>query len=335
MTPSERIANEAVLHRLALNRYSNATVRKVLALLNRSEQSIVERLARADNEGRSTAQLESLLYEIRALQADGWTLVRDRLGNALNALAGSEAEYAAKAVRFGASAAGIEALPVGPTASQVVAAVNARPFQGRFLREWLADAEEGAAKRVRDAIRQGFVEGRSVSSLITQIRGTRAAQYKDGILEISRRGAETMVRTAITHTASASHQEVYKTYGDIVQGVQWVSTLDARTTEICAGLDGKVFPVDGGPRPPAHPNCRSTTIPQVAGLEPVPRQTYAEWFGKQTASVQDDILGKTKGLLYRQGGMTVDRFVDNRGRVLTLDQLRRRDASAFEKAGVG
>ena len=47
----------------------------------------------------------------------------------------------------------------------------------------------------------------------------------------------------------------------MIKGVAWVSTLDGRTSPICQARDGIVFPVSSGPRPPAHPNCRSTTAP--------------------------------------------------------------------------
>jgi len=220
--------------------------------------------------------------------------------------------------------AGLETFAFGPTGPQVVAATNARPFQGRFLRDWLSEAEAGAAKRVRETIRQGFIEGRTVSEMARSIRGTKAAQYRDGILEISRRGAETMVRTAVTHTASVAAQETYAAFGDIITAVEWVSTLDARTSEICAGRDGKVYPVDSGPRPPAHPNCRSTTIGRVRGLEPIQRQTYNEWLKDQPEAVQNEVLGKAKADLFRSGSLPLDRFTDPAGKVLTLEQLRAR-----------
>jgi len=35
--------------------------------------------------------------------------------------------------------------------------------------------------------------------------------------------------------------------------------------------------------------------------------------------------------LFRQGGLTLDRFVDRAGREYTLDELRRREAAAWEK----
>jgi SPP1 gp7 family putative phage head morphogenesis protein len=331
-TAAERATNEAILHRIALNRYSTALVRKTIAQLNRTEKAVEDRLQRAHNEGKDPSRLDGLLKEVRSLQADGWTVVRARLNEDLTGLAGSERDFTADLVKAGA---GTLDLKINlPTVSQVMAAVKARPFQGRFLKDWLSEAEEGAAKRVRETIRQGFIEGRTVDQMVTALRGTRANRFKDGILEVNRRGAEAMVRTAVTHTASVASEETYSAMGDLVEGVEWVATLDSRTTVTCASLDGKVFAVGKGPRPPAHVNCRSTTIPRVAGLEPVKRTTYAEWLKAQSPKVQDDILGPSKAALFRTGGLKVDRFTDTTGKVLTLDQLKAKNAAAFTKAGL-
>lgn len=326
-TPAERIVDEAVLHRVALGRHSTAVVRKVLAQLNRTEASIIARIARADNEGRDPVRLEGLLDEVRALQADGWLVLRTRLGDDLNELADAERLFAERMVRFGAREAGVTLATNAPTTAQVVAAVNARPFSGRFLRDWLDTAEEGSKRRVREVLRQGFIEGRSTADLVREIRGTRANQYRDGILEINRRGAEAMVRTAMTHTAAVASRTTYEAMG--VAKATFIAVLDSRTTLQCAGLNGRTFPLDKFPFPPRHVNCRSTLAPVVEGLEPVPVRSYAEWLRSQPDSVQDDILGPTRAALFRSGGLTVDRFTDSAGRVLTLEQLRRRDGLAF------
>jgi hypothetical protein len=58
---------------------------------------------------------------------------------------------------------------------------------------------------------------------------------------------------------------------DLIKGVQWLSVLDNRTSDICKALDGQAWTLEGkklpgtvhewnGP-PPAHFNCRSTLIP--------------------------------------------------------------------------
>lgn len=330
-TPAERILDEAVTHRIALSRYSTATVRKALAQLNRTDAELVERILRADNEGRDPAQLERMLEEVRALQADGWTVLRSRLVDDLEGLAEAERDFSARMVRFGQQSAGAALSTNVPTTAQVVAAVNARPFQGRFLSGWMAEAEAGAAKRVRETLRQGFIEGRSVADLVRDIRGTRALQYKDGLLQVSRRGAEAMVRTAMTHTAAVSSRVTYEAMG--VAKATFIAVLDARTTLTCAGLNGKTYPLDKFPYPPRHVNCRSTMVPEIDGLDPVPVRSYGEWLKAQPVSVQNDILGPTRAKLFREGGLTVDRFTDSKGKVLTLEELRRRDAGAFAEIG--
>jgi SPP1 gp7 family putative phage head morphogenesis protein len=146
------------------------------------------------------------------------------------------------------------------------------------LRDWLKGTEEGAAARIRDVVRQGFIEGQTTSQIVRTLRGSAANQFKDGVLEVSRRGAEAMVRTALTHTANVAAQETYKALG--VAEWRFVATLDNRTTLICASLHGRVFPVGEGPQPPRHFNCRSTSIAVVdaiPGVAPMPFPSYEEW----------------------------------------------------------
>jgi SPP1 gp7 family putative phage head morphogenesis protein len=329
----EKAHNLAVLHRIGLSRYSTSVVHKVMALLNGMEKDLVSRLARTSNETVKGSRLEQLLTEIQAIQAQGWQVVRARLDGEVANLAGAEAEFSLKL-------AGIPITPRPgfgfsplPPLEQIVAAVNARPFQGRFLKGWLDGAEEGAAARVENAIRQGFVEGRPTADIVRLIRGTKAAQYRDGILETNRRGAEAMVRTAMTHTANTAAQAAWEANSDIVKAWRFVATLDSRTTLICAGLHGKEFKLGTGPQPPRHVNCRSTSIPVLDPIEGVAAfelPSYQAWLKAQPVEVQNDILGAKRAALFR-GGMPIDRFVDNKGRTLTLAQLKAQDAAGFAK----
>ena len=184
--------------------------------------------------------------------------------------------------------------------------------------------------------------------------GTNALQYKDGVQEVSRRGAEAMVRTSVNHTVNVARTDTYGANSDVIKGIQWVATLDSRTTMICASRDGQVYPIDSGPRPPAHINCRSSTAPVLKSwkemgisLSEAPEgtrasmdgqvavsTTYQSWLEGKSAAFQDDILGPTKGKLFRDGGLTLDKFVDRNGAEYTLDELRRREADAFAKAGL-
>lgn len=110
--------------------------------------------------------------------------------------------------------------------------------------------------------------------------------------------------------------------------------LIVHNSQICAGLDGQVFPVDSGPRPPAHPNCRSTTVPVVPSISAIGRRygislndipegtrasmdgqvaagtTFGAWLRKQPVDLQNEVLGVAKGKLFRRGVVPIERFVD-------------------------
>ena len=72
---------------------------------------------------------------------------------------------------------------------------------------------------------------------------------------------------------------------------------------------------------------------ELTGRAPA-KTTYQQFLERQTPDFQDDILGKTKGRLFRDGGLTLDKFVDKAGNELTLAQLATTEAAAFVKAGI-
>ncbi len=67
----------------------------------------------------------------------------------------------------------------------------------------------------------------------------------------------------------------------------------------------------------------------------VPPQTnYGDWLRKQPAGFQDDVLGPTRGALFRRGKLPIDKFVNYTGKTLTLDQLRARYPAEWKRAGL-
>lgn len=355
VTANESLLDQTVAHQIGLSRLSTATVRKIIALINRTETDIVAQIIKSDISGSAGSvgrkRLEKLLEALRVINAEAYAALIAELTTDLQELAVYEGEFQRRMI---AGAVIVSVDVVTPTSSQLWAAVNARPFQGRFLKDWYAGLEEAAQARLRDAIRIGFTEGETIDQMVRRVRGTAALQYKDGILEVSRRGAEALVRTAVNHTANAARNHLYGQNTNLIKGVRWVATLDGRTTLICASRDGEVFPPDKGPRPPAHINCRSTTVPVLKSwkelgikLSEAPegtrasmdgqvpgKTTYDGWLRGRSKDFQDDVLGVTKAKLFRDGNLTLDRFVDRSGAEYTLDELRRREAAAFEKAGL-
>lgn len=62
--------------------------------------------------------------------------------------------------------------------------------------------------------------------------------------------------------------------------------------------------------------------------------TYNQWLKEQPAEFQDEVLGATRGALFRRGGLDVQEFVDRKGNELTLSQLAARHPESFDKANV-
>ena len=58
-----------------------------------------------------------------------------------------------------------------------------------------------------------------------------------------------------------------------------------------------------------------------------------DWLKTKPAEFQNEVLGPSRAKLFR-AGMPVDRFVNRAGDKLTLDDLRKRDAEYFRKAGI-
>jgi hypothetical protein len=66
---------------------------------------------------------------------------------------------------------------------------------------------------------------------------------------------------------------------------------------------------------------------------PVPSTTtYEEWLRRQSPAFQDEVLGRRKGQLFREGGLTLDQFVDRAGNELNLEELAALHPSAFARA---
>lgn len=355
MTVNNQLIDAQISHNIDLQRYANHVVNRIIRLLNDVDADlsaqIVSVLDRLPKESFTVERLDALLSSVRALNASNYAQISNELNNELKSFVEYEAGYQ-KSLFENTIPVQINLQTVN--VEQVYVAALSRPFQGRLLKEWMQGLEADKANRIRDALRIGYVENQTTDQIIRRIRGSKSLNYKDGIIDINKRSAESVVRTAMTHYGNFTKQRFYEDNSDVIKGLRWTSTLDVRTSEICASRDGKIYPIDSGPRPPAHFNCRSIMVAvtkswkelgfNIDELPPSTRSsmdgqipddiTYQQWLEKQSVERQNEVLGVTKAKLFRDGGLTLDRFVNNTGHVYTLDELRKRDSDAFIKAGV-
>jgi BMFP domain-containing protein YqiC len=360
MALNDRLQDAQIGHNVDLQRYSNWLVRRIIGLLNRVDSDLFAALTVALEKlpagELNVERLESLLASVRKLNAQAYKTVGEELSKELKGLAEVEAGF-----QYSLFESEVPAQVIGSVGlakvnlSQVEAAVRARPFQGRLLKEWAQSMEAGRMVRIRDAVRIGYTEQQTIDQIVRRLRGTRARGYADGLLEIDRRNAQAIVRTAVSHTAAVSREAFYDANTDLIKARKWDSTLDSRTTPICQVRDGKLYePVShkpighsipwlGGPGR-AHWGCRSVDVPvtkswRELGLDideapastrasmdgQVPAETtYGAWLQRQSAARQDDVLGPNRAGLMRKGEVKFDQLFDSRGQFLTLAELQQR-----------
>lgn len=233
------------------------------------------------------------------------------------------------------------------------------PYAGGQLLDYIfPTVAESVRKKAEYVIRDGVSNGQTNQEIIQRIKGTKARNYADGLLNQTRNVIDAEVRTARAHLSNDVYLQTWSALG--FEYTRDVATLDGRTSFGCAVKDGRVQLIGiGHEKPPYHHRCRTVQVgcdkdgkldglrPFVADNRPVkdiPKDqrdgkigqvdantTYKDWFDQQDESFQKEWLGPVKYKLYKEGGFPIDKFVDPlSGRKFTLDELRKADEKGFE-----
>lgn len=348
ITVPSSLLDSSLHHQVYLGRYSTTVVNNIVGLLNDMDKDLIDLIKKkGEVKNFTTERLNALLTETEKLTKEAAAVAASTATEQLASFAQHEASWNSNILK---TLTGGQLDIVTPTAEHLAALVSDQPFQGALLNEWFTKLGADKQHVVTQATRLGFAEGETIDQITRRLTGSKAAGYADGALEIPRRHAEAVVRTSVNHTANASQQLVFKQNEDLIQGWVFVATLDGRTTVTCGSLSGTKWPTGEGPIPPRHFRCRSFAMPLIKtwkelgiNIDEIPLGTraaiggpvnadlsFSEWLKGQPTKIQDDMLGKTRAELFRKGGLTVDKFTDNMGNVLTLDELKGKEAEAFK-----
>lgn len=359
MTTPNLLIEIATRHAVHLEGVKTRYAREFETFLKAMEKDILAQIAKANPETISAQRLERLLKTVRATLDEKYNDYAKVWRQQLKELGVYESQFEVKA----AQSIGLKLEAILPTANQIFTAAFAEPLSvegpdnGKLLYDFYRSWTERDKVRIVNAIRLASAQGQTTDALVRKIRGTRAAGYKDGIIEATRRNTALMARTSLQHIAVQSREVVWDANKSVIKGLEWASVLDGRTSKICRALDGQVFPVNKGPRPPIHVACRSTVVPVLKGklsllqkggsqfsrgedgVKYVDAQTdYYEWLKTQGTPFQESVLGKSRAKLLRDGGLTSERFrqlqLDKNFKERTLDELRELEPLAFEQAGI-
>lgn len=342
-------------HQVYLERLKAGQVRQLDPVLRALDQAVRVALAELGNSPSRTA-LERTLARLRAQGMAVGARYTDEVLRSLQALS----RYATGFHNDTMSLLWPAAAPALATAASAAgwAAALAEPIHatGQLLEPFVKNFSARAVSVIDRQIRLGYAQGQTTDDIVRSLRGTKAANYRDGMISnMLKREGDAMVRTAIQHVNNQAQMAVAQANSDIVKRYRWVSTLDMRTSQTCRSLDGKVFVIGKGPVPPAHVNCRSYMMLLLEGIDLTEGTTraskgdeggqqvsaqlsYYEWLKTQPLTFQVDALGPARATLFRKGGLSAQQFadlnLDKNFQPLSLEQMRKKNPAAFARAGL-
>lgn len=157
-----------------------------------------------------------------------------------------------------------------PRLAEIVERARLRPYQGQIFEKHIADAFDREAAKVSRVLQQGYMAGKNVQEMTRDMRGLLGKADAD---------VRTITRSYFMHNATEAKEGVLQANPKLIEAIQWISTLDARTTPLICGIrDHALYTLDyepigghgmsweGGPGR-IHWNCRSSSAPKIRGVK--------------------------------------------------------------------
>jgi SPP1 gp7 family putative phage head morphogenesis protein len=331
-----------------VQRYAAGREREAVAFIERMITTVNTRLAGNITEF-SRGRLEAVLFDLQGYSRE--TLASYSALTVQEALRFAEYEVGFNERLLGRNISGNLTVPAPNQVSTAIFSniMNVEPNRGYTIEQALQLFEGKKSAQIVDTIRSGVILGDTREQITT-------ALVRLG--DLQKQQAATLTRTITNHVSTESRSLFMKENEDVLDGYEWVATLDSRTSLVCASRDGTVYPFGDdpitSPKPPAHFSCRSTIVPKVKpefdltggrvgerpsigadGVEVVRGSTdYQSWLTRQPKAFQVEVLGKDRAELFRKGNLTLTNFVDRAGDTISIDRLRELEPLAFERADI-
>ncbi len=334
------IADKIIANQISLLRFTAGEKAKVYSILVQMQKELKVKLI-SDLTDFGKARVNKLLKECTAIINENYSGIQQELD--LDGLAKQQAEATSSAI----TSIGLEASL--PSAAVLKAMVSDTLLQGAPLADWWAAQRDDFIFKYNAQIRQGVAQGETLQQIVKRVVGSKV-EGKTGVIELAQRHASALVHDSIMQIAGDARMAVYKANEDIEKGYRHLSTLDSITCVVCAARSGAQWdlnfkPINGNNIPyaktPVHTNCRCLIAPllktfrelginvdepkgtRASDLGQIPNDTTFDAFLKRhDTAYQDELLGKGKAQLWRDGKITLQDLLNQAGRPLTLKQLQ-------------
>ena len=327
---NDDLADEILSRELSLNRFDAELRRRVVDKLSTMNNEILNKL-KGDITSWNRAYFNENLRDLRKLIDDYYAEIAEMTAKDMTELAYSETGWIQETVNDLVETD----LFVKPTDKQTDKISTEALIQGATLASWWLKLSADAYFRISTQMRIGYGSGDK------NIYGKVKAQLKTNTSS-----AETIVRNSVRTVASDARNVVYLKNTSKIAGKKYVAVLDNRTSLGCIAYDGSLYTMDNQPigkkslpyrELPAHFNCRSVYViylKEAKYLDDIPESTRSSMDGQVPADTtfqdflerkgkafQDEVLGKGKAQLWREGKITLQQLIDQSGNPVTLKEL--------------
>lgn len=335
-----QLSETIISHQIWLQRLGTQTASLSIPFVNKMRAEVRDAVLKFGDDARTVKKLNKMLESLDGVLSDVTGDWKSTIEKSLRDIADYENKWFIHTLNENTRK---DVFVSGPTATELWARIKFAPLALSnapvVLNDLLSGWGDNERNRLLRGVQTGFVQGQTTRQIVSGVAGA------GGLADISERNVMTVVRTAVSHVSNTTRQMTYDDNSDIVSKYQWVSTLDSRTSTVCKSRDGQEYLIGKGPMPPAHPNCRSTTIPVISddfldfldegavrsargadgGTQVDAKTSYYDFLKQQPAWFQDEALGPVRGKIFRNSGISPEEFrvisVDGYGRPLTLQQM--------------
>jgi len=348
MSADDFLADAATRRQVMVQRVSRGMTSELEGLLEEMREEIAGRISEAGTDFQR-ARLGSLLTSVDSI-------IRGKAENISESLKDRIGEFTRDELDFQKRTLDqvLKDPTAEPNADQVISAVTSEPTSlvrgnskdSMTINQMLGVLSGANSKELKNVISTGFIAG-DTTSQITQrlsqkIRGRSKAQVR------------AVVQTSLNHAAGVARQKFAEENKDRLGGEKYLATLDISTTATCAGLDGNIYEVGVGPRPPLHYNCRSlrVAVPRedsvLSGLDGTrpavgakgakqvsSKKTFDGWLKDQPIEFREEFFskysnGREKRILFDKGQLSAKDMIDPRGTEMSLPELKQKSPSIVE-----
>ncbi len=224
-------------HTINILRVAAGLREEAISVLTDLEGELISKAANATTTSQK-ARLNALLTQTQGSISAAYTVMQKNHLTGLRGLARLEGIHTKQAL---GKAIGADVFTVATSANQLAAVADAAVVMGHSSAAWWGQQANAMQFSFAGQMRRGILSGEDTDTIISRIRGTKANGYTDGLMNVPRRQAEALVRSSAISTTNAARIKTLEGMDDVVKGIQWLSTLDGRTTQICMGLSGKIW----------------------------------------------------------------------------------------------